>query len=284
MTTANGLARFAVVTGAGSGIGRAVCVALAARGLSVIGVGRRSAALQETKQLVAQLPRSPPLTTVPVDVSAKDGRHELAAQVRDLVNRSGAGGTLEVLIHNAAVLGEVGPLSQITTEGFQSAMAINVEAPLFLTQSLADLLGAASGGGRVLHVGSGAAHRAIGGWTTYCTSKAALFHLMRCLDAEVKPQVRIASLMPGVVDTEMQASLRSLDFPDVEQFRQMKDRATEASWTTPHPPPAGALDQPENVADYIAWLVLDVSIDDFGGREWDINAAVDRSRWLGCRL
>merc|ERR1712232_2367 len=107
-------------------------------------------------------------------------------------------------------------------QGFRNTMATNVEGPLFLTQALSSSLGASPGGGRVLHISSGAAHQAMRGHLGYCTTKAALLQVARCLDAELAPSIRVGSVMPGVVDTPMQEKLRALEFPDVAMFRSLK--------------------------------------------------------------
>jgi len=276
-----------VVTGAGSGIGRALCLVLLARGLRVIGLGRRREALEGTRTLslaaAGAVDDSPPAMDIQVaDIAKPEDRAAAAEGIRAVLAQNGA--SLTCLVHNAAILGEVGPPSALSEEGFREAMAINVEGPLFLTQALAGDLGA-SGGGRVLHVSSGAAHSALRGWLPYCTTKAALLHLMRCLDKELAEEgVRVGSAMPGVVDTDMQASIRGLDFPDVGYFRSLQ-RAPhgdiQASLAArPAPPPGGALDRPENVAQFLAWLLLDVQADEFGGREWDIHDQASQQRWL----
>jgi len=168
-------------------------------------------------------------------------------------------------------------VEQLTQEGFQRTMAINVEGPLFLTQALRPLL---AYGSRVLHISSGAAHRPLEGCLTYCTSKAALLHVMRCLDEELAPHgVRVGSTMPGVVDTPMQDELRGGDFASVGYFQELgKSRA--APFAAPGPPQRGGLDSPENVASFLAWLLLQVPLEDFGGREWNIGDPETQKQWL----
>lgn len=275
--------RIAVVTGAGSGVGRALCIALVARGLRVVGVGRRRDALAETRALLAKDPSlssRPSMDVVVADISSKEGRDAVASHVRTSVQD---GSKLTCLVHNAAAIGELGPTSRVTLAGFQSTMATNVEGPLFLTQCLAGSLADAPGGGRVLHMSSGAAHGVLPGSLTYCTSKAALLHLMRCLDAELAPQIRVGSAMPGVVDTPMQETIRSSSTPSVEYFRSLKAKMQTAQWKQACKPPPGALDNPENVADFLTWLLLDVKHEDFGGREWDINDPSCQQEWLSAR-
>jgi len=213
------------------------------------------------------------------DVSRASDRAALAEGVRAILAREGS--VLHCLVHNAAVMGEVGPPSALSEEGFRETMATNVEGPLFLTRGLADDLALSPRGGRVLHLSSGAAHSALRGWLEYCTSKAALLQLMRCLDADLAPKVRVGSAMPGVVDTDMQASIRNCEFPDVAYFRSLRRAPGEGIGQGPPAVPSStALDRPDNVAQFLAWLLLDVPGDEFGGQEWDINDQSTQRRWL----
>jgi benzil reductase ((S)-benzoin forming) len=80
----------------------------------------------------------------------------------------------------------------------------------------------------IVNISSGAAKRAIAGWSAYCAAKAGLEMATRvaALDASINdPTLAICSLAPGVVDTQMQAVVRGTtekEFPDVERFRAMK--------------------------------------------------------------
>jgi len=266
------------VTGGGSGIGRALALALAARGLYVLVVGRRREALRQTCELASQAKVVGAVEDLAADVSSAQGRQAVAERVTNLC---GTGDRhLACVVHNAAVLGEVGQLEQLTPKCFQEALTINVEGPLFLTQALLPFLAASPEGGRVLHISSGAAHGPLEGWLTYCTSKAALLQTMRCLDQELAPRgVRVGSVMPGVVDTPMQQDIRSKDFPAVDYFRSLNPGSSR-SWDKPTAPPQQLLDSPDNVAAFLAWLLLEVKAVEFGGREWDINDPESQQRWL----
>lgn len=274
--------RLAVVTGAGTGIGRAASLALAERGLLVVAVGRDPAKLQATTELARSAASAAPVEALATDLAGEAGRAAVSSRV-DALQASGRAGALACVVQNAGVLGEVGDLARFTAEGFQKAFATNVEAPLFLTQALTRHLSA--GGGRVLHIGSGAAHFWLAHWTQYCVTKAAFFQLMRCLDGELSPRgVRVGSVMPGLVDTPMQADLRQGGFPGVENFISMKEAADRLEpWSGPRAPPLDALDRPENVADFLAWLLLDLKAEAFGGREWDIRDPDHQRQWLDFR-
>lgn len=241
-----------LITGGGTGIGRALAGRFADKGWRVTIVGRRLNLLQEVAR---DYPDK--ISIISADVGSIQDRQKIVSEAK---------GTLDLLVHNAAVLGPVGPILDQSPEDWKSHMATNVEGPLFLTQALLPNLVENS---RVVNISSGAAHQGIPGWGMYCTSKAALFMLGQLLKDELAQRnIWFGSVRPGIVDTPMQAEIRALepkDFPMVEQFRQYK--AT------------GALVTSELVAQYLEWLLLEVSGPQLGEREWDIRDAEWQSAW-----
>ena len=182
----------AIVTGAGSGIGRATAAALCERGLEVYGVGRREGALRDTATRIG----GDKFHAVVADVSTPEGRGAIADRI------DGAAST--ILVHNAATTGPLGPLDALTLDGFRATMASNVEGPLFLTKALMPKL---ARGSRVLHVSTGGAHQGFDGMLSYCASKAALRSVYESLRDEHAGRVCFGSAQPGVVATEMMRGL-----------------------------------------------------------------------------
>ncbi len=243
----------AVITGGGSGIGQALAQRLAEEGFHVLIAGRRAQSLEETKAL---MPAS--IQPVVADVATPEGRE----CVREAVGTS----RLRFLIHNAGVLEPVGPLERAELDAWRRNMAVNVEAPLFLTQALLPRL---RGGGRVLHISSGAAHHPYPGWGAYCTGKAALHMLYQVWGEELEAQdIAVGSLRPGVVDTPMQALIREQtpeNFPRVERFLKLKEQ--------------GLLRSPAEVADFCRWLLLEPDPQRFAAHEWDIGNPEHTADW-----
>lgn len=234
----------ALVTGGGTGLGRAVTLALARRGMEVLAIGRRPGPLRETRE------REPDrVRTLSADVAREEGRAAIVEAVGE--------GPLACLVHNAGVLTPVAPLAEVTLEQWRAHQAINVEGPLFLTGALLEPLR----GGRVLHVSSGAAHHAYRGWGAYCTSKAALHMIYQVYREELADRdIAVGSIRPGVVDTPMQAQVRELSpdvFPDRERFVEMKR--------------TGRLRDPARSAAAIVALLLDTDAERFGRQEWDVR-------------
>ncbi|WP_019216369.1 SDR family NAD(P)-dependent oxidoreductase [Legionella tunisiensis] len=208
-----------VITGGGSGIGQALAHALAVRQKQVLIVGRREQALVETAAF------SPQISYLVADVSTDKGRQEIVAHIEQVQVTA-----LEGLIHNAGIIEPIMPVTTIDEASWQQVLATNLNAPLFLTQKLLAKLEQ----GRVLHIGSGAAYFPVTGWAAYCVSKAALAMLTRCLQLE-NPNLSFASVMPGIIDTDMQAAIRDAQFMDEEKrdfFRVLKQEKRLLSTTT----------------------------------------------------
>lgn len=244
----------AIVTGGGTGLGRAIAQELAQHGYPILVVGRRAEPLQETAGLIAGA-----CETVAADIATAAGREAVAATVGDR--------SIAFLVHNAAVLDPVGLLADISEPEWRQAMQINVDAPLFLTQALLPRLS----GGRILHISSGAARSPLAGWGAYCVSKAAFYMLYQMLNAE-HSDISTGSLRPGVVDTPMQELIRSQDedqFPAVERFRNLYA--------------AGQLRPPAEVASFAGWLLTATEDAAFRQHEWDINESTHTAAWLASR-
>jgi len=232
-----------VITGAGTGIGRALALRWAEQGRPVLAIGRR----REPLEAIAKT--QPAIRLCAADVSTESGQAAIEAAVGD--------SSVGTLIHNAGVLEPVGPLLDQSAEAIRAHLAINLEAPIALTGRLKPRMVA---DGRIMHLSSGAAHRALPGWGAYCISKAALSMAYAVLREELADSsLQIASLRPGVVDTPMQSLIRSqseANFPAVENFRALKAN--------------NALTSPEKVARFID-AVVDLPGDRYSAAEWDIR-------------
>lgn len=187
-----------IVTGASRGLGAAAARALASLGAPVV-IGARTGS---------------DLEAVADDIRARDGR--VAAVVGDVTEESVRAKLVEValqqfgrlrgLVNNAAMLRPIAPLAQAESGAWQAHFQLNLMAPVLLTKLALEPL--RSSEGRVINVSSGAAIRVTPGWGAYDLSKAALNHFTRQLAAE-EPGLVCVAFRPGVVDTEMQAEIRS---------------------------------------------------------------------------
>ncbi|EKE01217.1 MAG: hypothetical protein ACD_21C00190G0006 [uncultured bacterium] len=236
--------KFAIITGAGTGIGKAIAHRLLDGDCEILGIGRRIVELREMQKIDPQK-----ISVIAADLSKVDGRKRVVNYVRS------KGKQINFLVHNAGVLAPTGKITEVASRAFKNNLAINLEAPLFLTR---ELLPKMITGGRILHISSGAAHSVIPGWGAYCIAKAALFMLYQVLKEElVGSNVIVGSFSPGIVDTPMQEMIRSLskeNFPQVELFRSFKEK--------------GKLSSPEKIADCINWLLRKATASEFGEKDW----------------
>lgn len=183
-----------IVTGASRGLGRAIATDLARRGATVVATARSAAALAD---LAADVPG--------VEVHAGDiADHQTQRAVVDLALR--VSGSIDALVNNAAMLEPIARMADADPDEWARHLAVNVVAPISLTALAMPALREA--GGRVVNISSGAATRTLAGWGAYCTAKAALKMATEML-ADEEPDVIAVSVRPGVVDTAMQATVRS---------------------------------------------------------------------------
>jgi benzil reductase ((S)-benzoin forming) len=125
------------------------------------------------------------------------------------------------LINNAGTLGEIGYVGELPNEHFQFVFDLNVVAPAMLMNTFLRIYADQTEVPRtVLNISSGAAQRPVDGWAAYCASKAALNALSETAQKEQDLRgtgVRVWALAPGVVDTAMQAHIRTAE---VGQFSE----------------------------------------------------------------
>jgi NAD(P)-dependent dehydrogenase (short-subunit alcohol dehydrogenase family) len=194
------------ITGGTSGLGLALTRLFSEHGARVAFVARDATR-------VAEVARSLPGTHGLVgDVSRKNDIYPLALQITAALDG------LDVLINNASSLGPV-PLALLADtecEDLEAALATNLLGPFRLTKALLGALGAAARDGRpalVINITSDAAVSAYPGWGAYGASKAALQHLSRIWDEELREQgVQVIAVDPGDMDTPLHA----LAVPDAD--------------------------------------------------------------------
>jgi NAD(P)-dependent dehydrogenase (short-subunit alcohol dehydrogenase family) len=194
------------ITGGTSGLGLALLQALSARGARVAFVARDAA---RVRRVAHDLPGSHGIVG---DIARRDDIHPIALQM------AAALGGLDVLINNASSLGPV-PLALLADtecEDLEAALAANLLGPFRLGKALLGALAASARGGAaslVLNISSDAAVTPYPGWGAYGASKAALHHLSRIWDAELREHgVRVFSVDPGDMDTPLHA----LAVPDAD--------------------------------------------------------------------
>ena len=183
--------RVACVTGASSGLGRRSAMALAAAGARVVGVARRADALrawaEETGANAA---------VVAADLSQRDSLSQIAQQVAEPF------GPPDIVVH-AAGINTREPADDVSPEGWDLTMALNLAAPFFLTQALVPAM-KAKGWGRVVNFASLQTTRAFPGGIAYGTSKAGIGQLTRAMaEAWSGDGINANAIGPGFFPTEL---------------------------------------------------------------------------------
>src|SRR5258707_8579101 len=192
MTTLAG--KTALVTGASRGIGRASALALAKVGAQVL--VHYSSGVKEADAVVAEIRKAGGRAeAVGSDLSAPDGAHKLAKEVRAIV-----GDRLDILVANAGI-SKSATIEGTTVEDFDRLFAVNVRAPFFLVQQLLPILGS---GANVVLVSSLVAHAAVGTLSAYAATKGAIDTLVKHFAAVLGERgIRVNAVAPGVVATDM---------------------------------------------------------------------------------
>jgi NADP-dependent 3-hydroxy acid dehydrogenase YdfG len=205
--------RSCLVTGAGTGIGRAIALELAAAGARVEVVGRRRRALEGT----AQLARTGRIAVHPADLTVDE---HLAELTRTFLERG-----LDVLVHNAGAYAQ-GPVEDAPIEELDRQYRINVRAPYRLTQALLPALKASQG--QIVFINSTVGLTARANVGAYAATKHALKALADALRDEINPAgVRVLSVYPGRTAGERQALIFELEGRDYapETLMQPEDVA-----------------------------------------------------------
>lgn len=188
----------AVVTGASRGIGYATAVALAKQGAHVIAIARTVGSLEALDDDIKAMGGE--ATLVPLDITDYDALDRLGGIIAEKY------GKLDILIGNAATLGDITPISHLKPKVWQKLMDINVTANYRLIRSLDPLLRAADNGRAVFLGSSNVARNPRHFWGGYATSKAALECLVKTYAVEIeKSNLRVNILNPGAVRTAMRA-------------------------------------------------------------------------------
>jgi NAD(P)-dependent dehydrogenase (short-subunit alcohol dehydrogenase family) len=177
--------RVAIVVGAGGELGRVTAQKLAAAGFTVVGVDRSEEALKE----------------LPDGIRRETADATDPAAARDLVDRIAAeAGAPEVLVNTIGTY-HTGDALAATPEDLRLMIDVNVGPALWLTQAVVPYL-RERGSGSIVHVAARQGLEPIAGMASYSVSKAALVHLVRVLDVELRPLgIRVNAVAPQLLDT-----------------------------------------------------------------------------------
>jgi len=203
-----------IITGASRGIGEAAARYLAAKGAKIVLAARNTNAIE---RIVGEITGDGGIAMAqPCDVSDYD-------QVKALMEAAVAAyGRIDVLVNNAGLIDPIARLCDSDPEKWGQIVDINFKGVYYcLHSAIPEML--KSGGGTIINISSGAANGALEGWSHYCSTKAAVLSLTRCVHKEYGDMgIRMVGLSPGTVATDMQVQIKSsginpiskLDFSD----------------------------------------------------------------------
>lgn len=175
-----------LITGATSGIGRAMATALSQAGYEVYAVGRSEPALEKL--------RSEQPTIVPIAVDITD-REAVEAILTDM--------HVDVLINNAGIMPPLGNFADMKVADIDAALEVNLSAAILLTRMVAPQMRARQSG-HIVFTGSSAAHAAFPNVAVYSATKAAISGFAAALRADFSPYgIRVTEIVPGRVETHL---------------------------------------------------------------------------------
>ena len=198
------------ITGTSRGLGLGMVEEFLARGLTVAGCARAASAPISHDNFYYES----------IDVTDEAALSRFVGSVSERV------GAIDMWINNAGVLDPVRFLRDLTAHELAEHLNINVGGVLNGSRQFIAHRKKYGGHGVLINISSGAAIKGYAGWGAYCSGKAAVDRLSECLQLEEgSTGLRVHSVAPGVIDTQMQETIRSLtqeEFPMVEKFHAIR--------------------------------------------------------------
>jgi NAD(P)-dependent dehydrogenase (short-subunit alcohol dehydrogenase family)/pimeloyl-ACP methyl ester carboxylesterase len=208
-----------LITGAGSGIGRATALAFAEAGARVVAVDRDAEAAARTAE-ASRRAGAPEAWAETADVSNEQAMEELAEKV------TGAYGVVDVLVNNAGI-GLSGSFFDTTTEDWKKVLDVNLWGVIHGCRLFGRRMAERGQGGHIVNVASAAAYQPSRALPAYSTSKAAVLMLSECLRAELAGQgIGVTAVCPGFVNTAITstAHFAGVDGPQEKRLQQRAAR------------------------------------------------------------
>jgi len=236
-----------IITGASRGIGEAVAKKLMVPGNHLLCIAR--SANPELVSLAEQ--REVTLDYITMDLADVQGLEARIHAVLEKIDKRRAKAIS--LVNNAGMLKPMRPIDQMRGEDIVDNMHVNLVAPMILTSAFIAYVQEIPADKRIINISSGAGKKPYYGWSHYCSAKAGIDLFTKCVAVEQKNQahpVQVVSFAPGVVDTAMQAEIRSTPkehFQDLDRFVALKED--------------GALLAPDEVAECMVTRLLQGSFE-----------------------
>jgi NAD(P)-dependent dehydrogenase (short-subunit alcohol dehydrogenase family) len=224
--------KVAIVTGAGSGIGRAAALAYAHKGACVVLAGRREAELRATADKITG--KGGKAAVIPTDVTDETAIERLVAGAVERFGR------VHIAFNNAGIT-SYNPIENASLEEFDRVMATNLRGVWLLLKNEIAVMRAAGNGGAIVNTSSIAATGGMAGLSAYAPSKAAVDALTRVLALETAPDgIRINCVSPGVIKAPLNEFLPEASLSAFGAHAALK-----------------RVGEPADIADVAVWLSTD---------------------------
>lgn len=235
----------AVVTGSSRGIGSAAVKRLAKAGANVVLLARSETDIRKISEEIGAKSLA-----LKCDVSDWNDVESAFSQAHERFN------SIDILVNNAAVIEPVARMADADPEAWAHAIDINLKGVFHCIRAALPLM--LGNGGTIINISSGAAVTALEGWSHYCSSKAAVLSLTKCVYKEYNFKgIRCVGLSPGTVATEMQKTIAASGINPVSQME----------WSTHLPP--------EAIGEAITWLCTDAARK-YDGKDFSLSTSEGR--------
>jgi meso-butanediol dehydrogenase/(S,S)-butanediol dehydrogenase/diacetyl reductase len=231
--------KVAIVTGGGSGIGRAIAQALAKEGAQVAVVGRRKDKLRQAADEIRSA--SGQAIAITADITDSADTHSAVAEVEKHF------GKLNVLINNAGAL-SVSTVESISEVDWDRIISVNLKGTFLMSRAALPAIRRV-GGGSIVNIGSVLGLVAVKDRAAYCASKGGVTLLTKAMALDhAHEQIRVNCICPSVVETDL---IRDIFAKSEEGRRAKQDRVATI--------PLGRFGQPQDVAGLAVFLASDES-------------------------
>lgn len=246
--------RYAVITGASRGLGASVAQQLLAEGLQVISVSRNEN--EDLKRAAAE--SGARFRHFTCNLASEEQVQNVFSEIADLVYKDAE---RVLVVNNAGVIEPIEVAGELDSSLVMTNVQVNLTAPIMISNLMLQKAKTTGVGTVIANVTSGAAERPIHGWSIYCSTKAAInmFTMTAGLELEMAGgHSKIIAFSPGIMDTDMQATIRSSSeeaFAELETFKNYKE--------------TGSLRSPDTVAGALVKLMLDSNLEN--GKVYKVN-------------
>lgn len=236
--------KVAIVTGANTGLGQAICVAYAKDGAKVLGVARRSCA--ETKAKIDAIGGI--FNECTADLSSTTPIDNIIKTAIDLY------GTVDILVNNAGIIKRADAVD-VTEEDWDSVINVNQKVVFFLSQAFAKVVFAQNKKGKIINIASMLSYQGGIRVPAYCASKSAVIGFTRSLCNEwASKGINVNGIAPGYMETNNTEQIRS----DSKRNDAILERIPQGRWGRPEDIAGAAIFLASEASDYINGFTIAV--------------------------